>query len=185
MKTPRGGVFIRGVTKIRSPRRELCSDAGRLYFRKQNLNGCQSPSVTEPKRDGVSAPQRNQSQRAPIGELGEPAAVKSAKMQGIGLRIFGGSEPPPYENRPSSPQCTQCISFAAGDIMREAPSTSASSPLSFLNEVKNPSGTTKAKTSRFSHTLAPPLCKVVCESTPCRHYRHAPLPEGGTFSGAF
>ena len=23
-------------------------------------------------------------------------------MQGIGLRIFGGSEPPPYENRPSS-----------------------------------------------------------------------------------
>ena len=31
----------------------------------------------------MSAPHRNQSQRAPIGELGEPAAVKYAKMQGI------------------------------------------------------------------------------------------------------
>ena len=51
-----------------------------------NLNGCQSPSVTEPQRDGVSAPHRNQSQRAPIGKLGEPAAVKIAKMQGNGLR---------------------------------------------------------------------------------------------------
>ena len=73
----------------------------------------------------MSAPHRNQSQRAPIGELGEPAAVKSTKMQGNGSRIvyssamsardssltlkndkggmrqwlahFGGSKPPPYE----------------------------------------------------------------------------------------
>ena len=32
-KTPRGGVFARGVTKIRSTRRGLCPDTGRLYFR--------------------------------------------------------------------------------------------------------------------------------------------------------
>ena len=49
------------------------------------------------REGGVSAPHRNQSQRAPIGELGEPAAVKSTKMQRTCSRIFGGSEPPPYK----------------------------------------------------------------------------------------
>ena len=41
-----------------------------------NLNGCQSPSVTELQRDG-----------GPRKWWKEPAAEKSTKMQGIGLRI--------------------------------------------------------------------------------------------------
>ena len=49
--------------------------------------------ISAPFREGgVSAPHRNQSQRAPIGELGEPAAVKSTKMQGACSRISGRQE---------------------------------------------------------------------------------------------
>ena len=40
----------------------------------------------------MSAQHRNQSQRALIGELGEPAAEKIAKMQGTCLRIAGLSQ---------------------------------------------------------------------------------------------
>ena len=43
------------------------------------------------REGGVSAPHRNQSQRAPIGELGEPAAEKSAKMHGTCSRIVCSS----------------------------------------------------------------------------------------------
>ena len=39
MKTPRGGVFIRGVTKIGSGRTELRSYAPRPYFRKGKESG--------------------------------------------------------------------------------------------------------------------------------------------------
>ena len=40
VKTPRGGVFIRGVTKIGSGRTELCSYAPRPYFRKGKERWC-------------------------------------------------------------------------------------------------------------------------------------------------
>ena len=72
--------------------------------------------------------------------MGEPAAEKIAKMQRICLRIFGGSEPPPYEGIALRPYLGLVPSFAAGDIMRGAlsfaegnimhavPTPSASSP---------------------------------------------------------